>query len=303
MLKQDQARGRLAGAALATLASIPKNWLGNGADLADLALGYDFDYPYMSEEQRNIVRQTIASAITGQKPYGATLPSDWRNYNWVPNGMTLLLAALAIEGEKGYDPSIYPTSREIMKDFLHYGISAAGGGLEEMHYFHYGMNFGALAMVAFARHGDDLFSETHYRALPNWLVASMEPFGDAFSMHQDTPNDQGGLSSNYVILKWVWPDDPVVDMVWRNYIQVGDGNLNYYLQWLPCLLFPADPRGYLRYTGHIPQNKWGVIEPEIPVNYPDPVSGIASLNLPLNYWDPERGLLISRINGEATVWC
>lgn len=294
MLTQDQARGRLAGAALVTLASIPKSWSNKGADLAYLALGYDFDYPYMSEQQRDIVRQTIASAIAGQKPYGENLPPDWRNYNWLPDGTGLLLAALAIEGEKGYDPSIYPASRDVMKDFLHYGITATGGGLEEMHYFHYGMRFGALAMVAFARHGDDLFSEPHFRALPNWLIASMEPFGDAFSMHQDTPNDQGGPDANYVILKWVWPDDPVVDMVWRNYVQIRDSNLNSYGQWLPCLLFPADPRGQHPYTGQIPQNKWGLIEPEIPPDYPDPVGGIGALNLPLTYWDPERGLLITR---------
>jgi hypothetical protein len=293
MLLQDQQRGKMAGAALATLASIPRNWLGN-ADLFYLALGYDFDYAYLTEDQRSIVRQTIASTTQGKKPYGAGFPPDWENYNWIPAGSTLLLAALAIEGEKGYDTSIYPAGRQAMKDFLHFGITATGGGLEEMHYFHYGMQFGALAMVAFARHGDNLFAEPHYRALPNWLIASMEPFGDAFSTHQDTPNDHGGPSSNYTIMKWVWPDDPVVDMIWRNYIQADYQNLNEYGFWLAVLLFPIDPKESVPYTGHVPQNKNGVMEPELPPNYPDPVRGIGSLNLPLDYWDPERGLLITR---------
>ncbi len=80
---------------------------------------------------------------------------------------------------------------------MHYGIFPSGAPLEEMHYFHYGMQLGALTMAAMARRGDDLFADPHYRALPNWLIASMEPFGDAFSMHQDTPNDEGGGTANY----------------------------------------------------------------------------------------------------------
>ncbi len=294
MLQQDEARGRQAASALVTLASIPESLKNNDTDLMNLALGYDFDYPYMTEAQRTIIRQTIASGTAGKKPYGAGSPADWQNYNWMPRGMNLLLSALAIEGEQGYDPSIYPSSREVMKNFLHYGISATGGGLEEMHYFHYGMHMGALALVVFARHGDDLFVEPHYRAVPNWLVASMEPFGDAFSMHQDTPADTGGLDANYVVLKWVWPNDPVVDMAWRNLVEVGYRGLDYYANWLPALLFPADPRNWPAYSGKNPQTKWGVDETAMPPGYPDPVAGIENLKLPLTYWDPERGLLITR---------
>jgi len=60
MLGQDQGRGKRAGAALATLASIPRNWWSNDSDLVALAFGYDFAYPYMTDEQRTLVRQTIA---------------------------------------------------------------------------------------------------------------------------------------------------------------------------------------------------------------------------------------------------
>jgi hypothetical protein len=293
LLVQDQARGRRAGAALATLASIPRNWTTN-SDLVNLALGYDFDYPYMTPEQQTLVRQAIASVTAGKKPFGSDLPPDWRDYNWMPGGTDLLLAALAIEGEKGYDASIYPASLEVMKQFLQYGISQSGSGLEEMHYFHFGMQFGALAMVAFARHGDDLFTDLHYRALPNWLIASMEPFGDAFSTHQDTPNDQGGLAANYVVMKWVWPDDPVIDIVWRNRVRVGYQGLTFYEDWQSALPFPSDPRGWPLYAGKIPQTSWGIDEAAKPPDYPDPVAGIENLKLPLSYWDPQRGLLITR---------
>ena len=294
MLGQDQGRGRRAAVALATLASIPRNWWSNDSDLVALAFGYDFAYPYMTDEQRNLVRQTIATGIAGRKPYGSDLPPDWANYNWMPRGTALLLSALAIEGEKGYDPSIYPASLKVMKDFLHYGITQTGSGLEEMHYFHFGMQFGSLAMVAFARHGDNLFADPHYRALGNWLIASMEPFGDAFSMHQDTPHDEGGLATNYVIMKWVWPNDPVIDMVWRNRVQVGYRGLTYFSDWQSALFFPSDPLGWPVYPGKIPQTQWGIDEVAKPVDYPDPVAGIQNLKLPLSFWDPTRGLLITR---------
>ena len=294
VLRNDPARGQQAGAALATVASIPRNWWSDDSELFYLAMGYDFDYPHMTEVQRRIVRQTIASAIKGKKVYGADMPADWQNYNWMPRGTGLMLAALAIEGEEGYDASIYPDTVRVMKNYLHYSITQAGGPIEEMHYYHFGMDLGALALVAFARHGENLFAEAHYRAVPNWLVASMEPYGDAFSTHMDTVNDQGGGGGDYVILKWVWPDDPIIDMVWRNWVETNAVGLNYYGNWLPALLFPSDPVGWKPWSGPNPHTKWGLNATAIPANYPDAVRGIEALKLPLSYWDPERGLLITR---------
>ena len=293
LLRQDRARGQQAGAALATYASIPRNWAKSDPDTF-LALAFDLDYDYMSDAQRRIVRQAIALSTTGKKVFGADMPADWRMSNWITAQMALVVSALAIEGEQGYDAAIYPSCREAMKDYLHYGITQTGSGVEEMHYFHYGMSMGALALVAFARHGDNLFSEPHYRALPNWLVAAIEPYGDAFAMHQDSPNDQGGVIANYLILKWVWPKDPVVDMVWRNRVEIDGSGLGNYGEWFSEVLFPSDPVGWKPYKGPNPRTKWGLNETALPTNYPDAVSGIEALKLPLSYWDPERGLLITR---------
>jgi hypothetical protein len=293
LLHEDQAKGQQVGAALATYASTPRNWAKDDPD-SFLALAYDLDYVFMTDAQRRTVRQTIALATTGKKVSGSDWPQDWRLSNWTPRGMGLVISALAIEGEPGYDASIYPATRQVMKDYLHYGITQTGGGIEEMHYYHFGMDIGALALVAFARHGDNLFAEPHYRALPNWLVASMEPYGSAFSMHMDSPNDQGGGSTDYMILKWIWPSDPVVDMVWRNRLGTNAAGLGDSGYWVPPMLFPSDPVGWKLYTGPNPLTKWGLNEPAIPADYPDPVRGIETLKLPLSYFDPERGLLITR---------
>ncbi len=96
-------------------------------------------------------------------------------------------------------------------------------------------------------------------------------------------------------MKWVWPDDPVVDMVWRNRVRVGYTGLGYSGDWLGPLLFPSDAKGWGAYSGKSPQSKWGLDEEEArTLNYPDPVTGIASLKVPLSYWSGERGLLITR---------
>lgn len=294
LIRNDDVRGRLAGRALETLATIIEGQSNNEAELTNLAFGYDYDYAYMTEGQRDAVRKVIASATNGKRPYGDSLPSDWRNYNWMPYGMSYLLSALAIEGEEGYDASLYDASINVMKDYLHYGISNSGGPYEEMHYFHYGMQHGALAMVAFARHGDNLFAEPHYLALENWLIASMEPFGGAFSMHQDTPNDEGGLDANYAIMKWVWPDNPVIDMIWRNRLRVGYAGLNYFGEWLVPLVFPSDPKGDFLYRNKLLQQALKVDGSSNPFCNPNLVVGIEALKLPRSYWDPERGLLITR---------
>jgi len=293
LLRQDQVRGQQAGAALAAYASIPRDWVKGNPDIF-LALAYDFDYVYMTDAQRRVVRQAISLSTSGKKIFGDDMPADWRMSNWTSAGTSLAVTALAIEGEQGYDAALYPQCRQVMEDYLHYGITQAGGGIEEMHYFNFGMGFGGLALVAFARHGDDLFSEPHYRALPNWLVAAMEPYGDAFSMHQDSPNDQGGSITNYLILKWLWPKDLVVDMVWRNRVGATADGLGNYGDWLFILPFPSDPVGWKPYKGPNPHTKWGLNEAAIPPNYPDAVSGIEALKLPLTYWDQERGLQITR---------
>ncbi len=299
LIRQDEARGKSDAAALVTAAKITKGLSIQKPDPdLSIAMAYDFDYPYMSDDQRAAVRQIIASATSGKHTYGGTMPDNWRDYNWMPHGTILILSALAIEGEEGYDPAIYPESVQTMKDYLHYAIGGAGGPNEEMHYFHYGMAVGALSMAAMARHGDNLFSDPHYRALPNWQIASMEPYGDAFSMHQDTPNDTGGLAANYSVMKWAWPDNPVLDMVWKNLAEINYERLGYDGNWYTASVFPSDAKGWGLYKEPkafvSPLTKWGINEVIRPADYPNPVEGIEKLNLPLSYWEPFRGFLITR---------
>ncbi len=87
LIRQDETRGKRAAGALVTLTKINAgNWWDSDSKLLMVALAYDFDYAYMSDEQRDAVRQAIAGAIAGRKTYGSEMPSNWRTYNWMGRG-------------------------------------------------------------------------------------------------------------------------------------------------------------------------------------------------------------------------
>jgi hypothetical protein len=129
LLTENAERGKQAATALVTLAGI-----GQGEEDPSVALAYDFIYPYMNDEQRAAVRKALAAMTAGKQTYGLPFPPSFRDYNWMGAGMKLVLTALAIEGEEGYDPVIYPGSLEVMTSFLDYGIRPDGTPVEEMHY-------------------------------------------------------------------------------------------------------------------------------------------------------------------------
>lgn len=274
LIDTDAARGATVAAALDTYARISQARALDGTNALDEYVGYayDFAYDFMTTAQRGTVRGVIATATSGQLSYGTNLPASHRSNNLFPHGMILPLLALAIEGETGYDSTIYPRSVQILGDFLTYGIDAQGAPVEDMHYLNFGMAKGAQAMVAMVKRGDNLFTAPHYRKLHNWLVHAMEPYGREFSTHDDTPADDGGLLPNYTVMKWVWPDDPVMNYVWKNRIQPNYSGGAYRGDMLTMALFPSD---------------WSGTDSA-------PTAGVADLGLPLSWLGDERRLFIAR---------
>lgn len=269
------------------------------------SIGYAYDWLYhaMNETQRHDIRAYIAKCTAGRSSHGMGMKPEDRTYNWMPEGMKLCLYALAIEGEPGYDPSVYARSVPVMRDFLTYGIYADGTPREGTHYFNYGMGTnGALSLIAMARRGDNLLQHPHLRAVVQWYAQVIEPFGFAFAMHGDTPNDNGGLLANYVLMKNLWPKDPVVDWIWRN--RMGDtySKLNYRGDFLAVALFPQDWQA--PQAPAIPEatpNQWGVEAGSTDTNVPGALAApwnAPALGLPLDYLSPERGFLVSRTGWE-----
>jgi hypothetical protein len=309
MIKDDQAKAQTVARALVTYAQIAGGMIsphGHTSINPDTSLGYayDFLYNYMTAEQQAIIRKVIAQATKGKKSHGMDMAPEDRTYNWMPHGMNLVLLALAIEGEEGYDPNIYPASVEVMKDFLTYGIYPDGVPRECMHYFNFGMSTGAPALVAMARRGDNLFGAPFYNRLKNWYIHSIEPFGYAFSMHGDTSNDYGGLLPNYVLMKKVFPDDPAIEFAWRNRICDNYTGLTYRGDFLFTALFGSDWQGGANTEKAPLADQWGVD------NNGDKQAQVApqtwkptSLNPSTSLFSPYRGFMIARTgwNKDAMV--
>lgn len=258
------------GSKIVSRANANKGRNGQNPDF-ELALAYDFAYNFMSAGERNTVRGHLANATRGKRSYGVgeSIVDREAPPNWQPHGMNLVLTALAIEGESGYDQKVYDESLALMRDFIQHEIHSDGATKEGMHYFNFGMNHGSMAMIAFAKRGDNLFAEPNYRRLYNWYVHSIEPFGYDHSDHWDSFTDSrdGGLTSNYAAMKFAWPNDRVVDFIYRNRMQNDYGSRGDRYGLLMNAIFGRD---YV--------SNW------------DP----ASLGLDTTYYSSERGFLIAR---------
>jgi hypothetical protein len=300
LIAEDAARGRRAGTALATYAGIvgpvveragraplgDDVWRakaagpttgGKGGDMGIrdavgyhlLGYGYDFAHGFMAPAERAAVRRVIAAATSGRLWMGARLPRHFRNWNWVAVGLGQPLLALAIEGEEGYDPRVYKLGVEIARDYLTYGISAAGCSTEAVGYTQFGLTWANPFFVAAARRGDNLLAHGHHRAMLGWYLQSMEPSGDAWTSHGDG-GDAGPSIPTALMWRRFFPSDSKADRLLQAVLRAGgEGALGGKFHIIEPIVFAADPG---------------------PAGDP---SG-AGLGLPLTWFDPERGSLITR---------
>ena len=143
----------------------------------NLAFGYDMAAKWMTQEEKTVMRRVISKATTGKRSYGMNGPTRWRDTNWVGWDLEFFLTALAIEGEEGYDPAIYPIARETARAYLDWGISEAGTIFETNGTNGAGLLFELDSLVALARRGDNLFGHPHLRKLTAMQVQAVVPAG------------------------------------------------------------------------------------------------------------------------------
>lgn len=180
-----------------------------------LGYAYDFAYNFMSPDQRKIVRSVISNITSGAISYGMDLPVHWRNWNWMNCGNCFVLLALSIEGEEGYDARVYQRAVEVMTDYLTYGYSAKGSSTESVGYTAFGWVWGAPAMIAMARRGDNLFLHPHFNHFISWLIHTMQPYGHEWISRGDA-GDRGPGPHFVQMLKYFFPLDPDINLLWQN---------------------------------------------------------------------------------------
>ncbi|MFK7693165.1 OmpL47-type beta-barrel domain-containing protein [Paenibacillus sp. HJGM_3] len=266
-----------------------------GAELYNLGYCYDFIYNYMTEAQRTEVRDFISSTTLGKVLPVTTNPDPRINRdNIAPVTTQWGLLALAIEGETGYDPNVYTQSVQAMNEYLNHGVFETGAATEDMHYVNYGMSFGAQALIAMAKRGDSLYNNPGFQNMKNWYVNSIEPYGYKFTTLGDTTNDLGGLLPNYVLMKWLNPDDPVVDFIWRNRVRDDYTGIKYRNDFLMAAMFGLDWTGGENTEKAPVADDWGVDTSSNPPIVTLKPYNPAALQLPVSFLDSNRGLYITR---------
>ena len=216
-----------------------------------LTLGweYDYTYPFMTDEERKIVRRVIAKITHGKYTTGMALPGQMYINNHMSGSANQICLALAIEGEEGYDPRIARSAEWSLTNKLSYDLSSDGITYENTKGFIPMLPVLAIARRQGADHPRNLLKHSHLLARANSNVQHARKvyyryFGDSRRRPGSKPLDQvvtgfdeerywrasGGCGSGghlefWSVLKHFYPNDPMVDFVWNCKLP---GSLGYY---------------------------------------------------------------------------
>jgi HEAT repeat protein len=180
---------------------------------------YDFLYNYMTKEQQDKVRDTIAQATEGKTIFSAdSLPAFPANTsNWIPMHMGIMPLVLSIEGEDGYDPSVYARLVEAYTKWFAMGIFPDGAPFEGMGKGHFGMK----GLIPMAKRGDMLIAcESARNHISKFYLYAMQPFGgDHFTWDESWGGTNCGAPyADVFVMKYAFPDDANVEFVYRNHV-------------------------------------------------------------------------------------
>lgn len=244
---------------------------------------YDYAFNFMTEAQRDKVRKLIATVSLHKAHYGTFTEADASTSNWCTLDSFMPLTLMAIEGEEGFNESYYRGFVRAYHNFITYGWYASGCPYEGL-----GKNYQFnTTMILLAKRGVDLVGHPHVRAYATRFLPGVSlPNGHGFI----GCDDWGGTGPDTVLgsfrfnlcdmvgLKWLLPDDPAVDYVWRVYM----GN------------------NYERYTDFRPAGYYNsaltaAMFPSAPLDGP---FEFARAECPLTFFCPERGYMLTRSGPE-----
>lgn len=181
-----------------------------------LGIGYDLAYNWLDQEERALIRSTLALATKGQTFIGLeTLPALAANSsNWTPMHMRILHLLLAIDGEEGFDEGTLRRCIEGSKRFLQTGLFPSGEMFEGMakNWFLYEHCF----LLARHRGIPLLTMEGARNQAANYYLNAAVPWGAGFTFYdsQGAPANNTPMS-DVLVLKNMFPSDPAVDWVYR----------------------------------------------------------------------------------------
>ncbi len=206
---------------------------------AAFSIAYDLAYNAMTPAQRDTIRQAVAKiAPKAGEIWGVGITPAALTSNWAALNAYQVPMLLAIEGEPGFVEDRVHEFAEVYYNFLTYGYHPSGAIYE-------GEGKGwvfATEIIPLAKRGYNFFGHPHMRAFAkNRLPSMLQPYGYAFSLCDTL----GGSGTDPIFgrakvqyedaagLRYVYPDMPEIDFVWRNMIEKNGA-----YDFIPC-----SPRG------------------------------------------------------------
>lgn len=179
----------------------------------NLGLAYDFVYNSMTPAQRQVTRKMISAATYDGFHTGMALYTK-NAHNWHVFHVHLGILALTIEGEEGYDERVSYWTIENLKTYFTYGLYESGVPNERT-------GKGTISpayMVPYQKRGHNMLTIPNvYQSGAGFIKNMMEPWGTTMMY-----GAWGGSGipfqrwlKNTVFLKYAYPDDPVIDFLWR----------------------------------------------------------------------------------------
>lgn len=260
LIDEDDAGGRRLAAALVAIARCLRTEMPRWTATSDwqrvyqllssdsLGLTYDWAYRWMTDEQRGVVRKTIAEIVRGKRYLGLdhlpAFPGNTSNWNIIH--ANLLPMALAIEGEEGYDAAVYERIVEGLRKWVYVAGGPDGAPFEGLTKSTYAPQW----LLPLAKRGHAFIgsvrSLNHVR---KFLLHVMLPWGGEYVFETGV-----GAPRNIAPFKYAYPADPVVDLVYAGTVKdlfSGDEpprghwpNIRTtYAPWWPYPMVAEDPIG------------------------------------------------------------
>ncbi|MDD9952580.1 MAG: hypothetical protein OXT67_13550 [Zetaproteobacteria bacterium] len=281
LLDEDGQKGAELATALATLARkqmqtyqpLLHQYLGQGVN-PDLSLAYDFIHPWMNAEQRSEVRAFLSKMCSYRRAYGVAETARLNSTNWRGHHDHVVVCALGIEGEEGYDPEVYLSNVKRLRDFYtQYGVFDSGRPHEGLDYFLFGQQWASRVAVATSMRDENLFETTSLYKVNEMMYRQVSPWGDYIFTHDDSVS--GTLQYVYPplwVMKYMYPEDSMVD---------------YYVK---VLRDTSLQKGQKR--------KFTLTALMFGLDFDNPEADIShaanALNLPVSHFDPDHGYVNTR---------
>ncbi len=198
------------------------DWQGNIQDRVqhmNLALAYDFAFNFMNDEQRDTTRKMISKETYNGNAIGMGLYTP-NGHNWHVFHTHLGMAALAIEGEEGYDKRVTDWSVDNLKTYFAYSIYESGTPNERQGKGTMDPTF----CIPYQKRGYNMLTIPNiYNTAAGYELNMMEPWGTVmvYGAWGGSGLSFSRWMDNNAVLKYAFPKDPVIDFIWRR--SVGDG--------------------------------------------------------------------------------